>query len=201
VLRNFFLLNLLLVAVIVVLGIKLYGTANTELEIPMEPTVARTPKMKSASVPDRAVREREYEPVVALDLFRPSRSPAAKKVKKAEEAPKMEHPPKLFGTIIFNDHRSAIIQDPETNTTRTYKLDDSIGGFKLTEILEDKIVMTRGDEKMEVKLRADKGIKAHVPRVKPRNRKTVRAEPTARRSRPVPPRRRRPRRVRPAPGR
>jgi type II secretory pathway component PulC len=168
------------------------------------PTVAGDKEVQKADInvqhKDRIFNDSAFDNISKLDLFRPSRSaPVISKVKK-EEKPPLKDPPKLFGTVILGDNKTAILEDPDSKTTKVYRLDDSIAGYKISEILEDKIVLSRDGDKVEVRLRDDKGIKP--PRRKPKARASARRDVKSlrkedrRRSRPVP-QRRRPKRVRP----
>ena len=204
-LRNYFLINLLLITIIGFLGIKMYRAYNDTPEIPTEASVKKAAKESTiAPRKGRAVNDAAFDVIAKLDLFRPSRTAPVLDEKKAENKP-MTNPPKLFGTIILNENKSAIIEDPDTKSTKVYRLNDSIAGYTLSEILEDKVVLSREGDKIEIKLREDKKL---APQRKTAVRSTVRSPATRQniqrraprqtRSRPVPPRRRPTRRTPPA---
>ncbi len=196
--RNYFLVNLILITIICVLGIKLYSVLSSSADLPKEANVNEVQNSENVvSRKDKVVSAGTFDNISKLDLFRPSRSASVKEKKKTEKAP-LKNPPKLFGTIILNDMKTAILEDPETKTTKVYKLNDSLSGYKISEILENKVVLSRDGDDIEVKLRDDKGIKPPT-RAKARaatQRKAVaRERPKPRRRRATPPRRR-PTRVR-----
>lgn len=197
-LRNYFLLNLLLILILGALGFKLYNVmAYTEV-VPSEASVKDASK---ADIPfqrkGREMNPGAFDTISRLDLFRPTRSASQVKEKKAEKAP-LKNPPKLFGTIILNENKTAILEDPETKSTKVYRINDTVAGYTLSDILEDKVILTGNGDKFEVKLRDDKGIKPPKrPAAKRPSKRQVRSDRSTqqRRARPVPPRKR-PTRVR-----
>jgi hypothetical protein len=204
VLRNYFLLNLLLLLIIGVLGVKFYNIIANKTEIPSEASVKGAQKVdKGIPSGNKNVNEGEFNKISDLDLFRPSRSAPAEEAKQSEVSP-MKDPPKLFGTIIFDSNRTAILEDPETKTTKAYRLGDMILGYTISDISESKVVLTRDGDDVVVKLRDDKGVKTPVRTVQPgistpspvQRQVQTPGSPVQRRARPVPPRRR-PARVRP----
>lgn len=198
-LRNYFLINLLLVLIIGILGYKLYGILSQPEEIPSEATVRELPKDQgTAGMQEPPLSDSAFDNIAKLDLFRPSRTPSGKEGKKSEPAV-LKEPPKLFGTVILNDTRTAIIEDPESGRTKVYRLDDTFSGYRISEIYENRVVLSRDGDKVEVKLRDDKGIQP-VPRqpgISPSQRRAGIERPVPqRRTQKVTPRRR-PTRVRP----
>ncbi len=192
--RNYFLINLLLISIIAFLGVKLYKVYGYRIELPSQANVEDVKKEKAevdVKRGDRTLNEGVFETISKLDIFRPSRSEPLPEDKKAENAlPK--DPPKLFGTVILNDNRTAILEDPTTKTTKVYRINDSIAGFTITDILEDRVVLLRDSDKLEVRLRDDKGVSpARRPGVQTVPQRPV---PSSRpvpppQARPVPPRR------------
>ena len=71
--------------------------------------------------------------------------------------------------------------------TKSYRINDLIAGFVISEILKDKVVLLSGVDKIEIKLREDKGIKA--PRSKTQVRRNIkqnsRKRPAVKRRTPV----------------
>jgi len=192
-LRNYFILNLLLILILCVLGFKLYNVLADSTEIPSEASESGVRKEDiDNSQREKAINESTYDTISRLDLFRPSRSAPLAENKKEEQS-SLKSPPKLFGTIILKENTTAILEDPETKKTKLYRVNDTIAGYSVTEILKDKVVLSVNGDKVEVKLRDDKGIKpAAKPRVQPRatQQTTSRRTTPQRRSRPEPPRRR-----------
>lgn len=214
--RNYFLINLLLIVIIGALGSKLYKVLTYSVEIPLEVSVKEVRKDDIDVIhKDKTVSEGEFDPISKLDLFRPSRSEYDKENRKEDNAPP-KSPPKLFGTVILNEKKTAILEDPNTKTTKIYRINDVIAGYKVLEILADKVVLSGDGDNVEVRLRADKGV---TPANRPAIRPGVRPAPAVprqvinspqippqvenstqvqRRPRPVPPRTR-PERVIPPP--
>jgi type II secretory pathway component PulC len=152
--RNYFLINLILLVIIGFLGFRFYKVYSFPFKVPVEPAAKRvlkeTPPVKSNdTVPDAS----HFQIISNLDLFRPSRTPYKEDVKQ-QEAPK--NPPRLFGTIIFGNEKTAILEDPNTKATHIYRVKDSIGGYVISDILEDRVVLSWNGEKSEVKLRDEK---------------------------------------------
>ena len=168
-LRNYFLINLILLIIVGMLGLRLYKTWVKPLDIAAQKTLQQTQKDKKISEDKKTEEKKElsfnetvYNVIVQNDLFRPSRS-----------APQVEeislqffaNPPKLYGTIIMGNDKSAILEDQNTKTTRLYRLNDLFGGFTISDIQDNKVVLSRGDKSIEVKLREIKTITA--PRQQP----------------------------------
>jgi len=199
--RNYFLLNLLLIAIIGVLGNKFYHVLKYSAEMPAE---AGEGEVRKEDMPGgykvKGIDESIFETISAHDLFRPSRT-APLVEKKGAEKPQLPPPPKLFGTVILNENKTAILEQPDTKTTKVFRINDTVSGYKVLEIYEDKVVLLGNDERVEVRLRDDKGVQAP-------GRTTVRPPLTSpqipqpggqiqrpgvmprQRARPVPPRRR-----------
>ncbi|MEN8264574.1 MAG: hypothetical protein ABFR82_14050 [Nitrospirota bacterium] len=159
-LRNYFFINMCLVIVIGLLGFKLYHVSAYTVEIPL---AAEIKDVKKESIKTKqkeaAFNESSFQIISKMDLFRPSRKPPAVKAEKKVKATPKKNIPRLFGTIILGDIKSAILEDPESKTTKSYRLNESVAGFTVAEILEDKVVLLSGSEKVEVRLRDEKGIK------------------------------------------
>ncbi len=151
------------------LGLRLYKTWVKPLDTAAQKTLQPIQKDKKISEHKKTEEKKElsfnetvYNVIVQNDLFRPSRS-----------APQVEeislqffaNPPKLYGTIIMGNDKSAILEDPNTKTTRLYSLNDLFGGFTISDIQDNKVVLSRGDKSIEVKLREIKTITA--PRQQP----------------------------------
>jgi type II secretory pathway component PulC len=190
-LRNYFFINLILVIIIGFLGFELYKVFAYSVDIPTELTSQKDNSVEDAETKytEKTLKRDMFDVIAENDLFRPSRSAPLSTERKPEVAPSTT-PPKLFGTIIINNDKTAILEDPETKTTRTYRINESIAGYIVSDIYEDKVVLLRDGEEIEVKLREDKGIKSSKRRSvrQPPARRTIKREPR-RKPRPVPPRR------------
>jgi len=182
-----------------VLGFKFYEVVTHKVAMPALTAEKKQTKFDIIKSADRTVNEKAYDVISDLDLFRPTRSPAAKTEVKTEKAAD-KNPPKLFGTIILNDLKTAILEDPDTKSTKNYRINDFVAGYVVSDILEDKVVLTRDGDSIEVKLRESKGVTApnkQISRSTSQRRQTptvnrARRQPRAQRTRrPVAPRQRR----------
>lgn len=146
--RRYFLINLAFLVIAIFLGFKLYKAFSKPLDIPVQASEKiQRPKTEENINTGTELNISNYETIVQKDLFRPSRSAAP---------PEMSFPlekPKLFGTIIMGSGKSAILEDPITKTKKQYNLNDSVSGFIISDIQEDRVVLLRGAEKIEVMLR------------------------------------------------
>jgi type II secretory pathway component PulC len=179
--RNYFLINLLLIVITVFLGIKLYKVLAYSIDIPTEPSEKKIEKKIKVKHKDKALKEASFEIISKQDLFRPSRLAPQKDEGKTERASPI-NPPRLFGTIILHDEKTAILEDPDTKLTKTYRINDSVAGFVISEIMEDKVVLLRDGERSEVRLRGEK--KGIVSKRKSPTRRTPRSVQSRRTSRP-----------------
>lgn len=152
--RNYFLINLILLVIIGFLGFRFYKVYSLPFKVPAEPASKQALKEKAPvksndTVPDAS----HFQMISNLDLFRPSRTPYKEDVKQ-QEAPRV--PPRLFGTIIFGNEKTAILEDPATKATHIYRVKDPIGGYVVSDILEDRVILSWNGEKSEVRLRDEK---------------------------------------------
>ena len=183
--RNYFLINIILVIIISFLGVKLIGALVYTIDVPSELAPRKVEKEIKAgdkSRVNKTVRLRSsFDSISKMDLFRPSRS-ASKAPPKISGNTSVKNPPRLFGTVIMNNNKTAILENPSTKTTKTYRINDSVAGFVVSEILEDRVVLLKGGSKIEVRLRDEKKgitskVKTPAKRKPPRrikNRKTER---------------------------
>ncbi len=190
-LRNYFLINLMLILILGFLGFKLYETLVYRPGMPSPSKVEQAKEKKLTKRVRPLMNEAAYAVITQKDLFRPSRSASEKIADKKDEKAAPKNPPKLFGTIILENEKTAILQDSDSKKTKMYKLNELIAGYTITDIHADKVELVKDGEKFEVKLREDKGIKPTRPKAV--QRKSVRKAPEQT-QRPV--RQRRPRRVR-----
>jgi hypothetical protein len=64
--------------------------------------------------------------------------------------------PLLFGTVIHNDDKLAIIEDRGTKQAGFYRIHDRVMGFIVTGIFEDKVILQKHDGFIEIGLRDSK---------------------------------------------
>ncbi|MDH4028499.1 MAG: hypothetical protein OEU95_06695 [Nitrospirota bacterium] len=156
-LRNYFLINVLLIILAGFLGFKFYGVLKYSVEMPSGPVAAAVEKEAAPAAADEALNTAQFDVITNSDIFRPSRS-AVLPESLMTEKPVPKDPPRVFGTVILENNKTAILEDPDTKTTKTYRVNDSVAGYVITDILEDRVVYSLNGEKVEVRLRESKGV-------------------------------------------
>lgn len=176
--RRFFLINLVLLVIIGFLCFRFYNVWAKPLDIPAQISQQESIMDMKSLIDKKKSDKAAYYVIVRKDLFRPSRS--ASQLNKTSKLLSLKETPKLFGTIIMSNDKSAILEDPNTKTTKLYHINDSVAGFIVTDIQVDKVVLLRGTEKIEVYLRDAKKFKLPRPQMKrPKTpRKPQRSRPT-----------------------
>ncbi len=182
-LRNYFLINIVLLIIIGFLSFKFYKALTYSLNIPSEPSVKQAQKKEKIDTKrkDDERKKNSFQVISKMDLFRPSREPVL--LNDDSKPIPTKAPPKLFGTIILNDKKTAILEDPDTKTTKSYSINDLIAGFVVSDILKDKVILLRNGDEVEVRLRDEKGIKAR----KPSSLRKIQRRRQPSRRRPIPP--------------
>lgn len=151
--RRYFLIHIALSGLAIFLGFRLYGiwaTSSEEVHPPKNVSLKKE-KSESAKVKEKG----EYQVIAQKDLFRPSRTEY-----RPETATSLSQgpPPKLFGIMIMDNDRVAILEDSSSKKRKTYRIKDSIGDFVVSDIESNKVVLMRGEEKVVVNLREIKVI-------------------------------------------
>lgn len=162
--RKNILINIILIALTTFMGIKAYKIWTRPLSLP---SVQAQQKTAGEKAPEAAPAKEEqmpseeiFQPIVQNDVFRPARSePKPEEISKPAAAAPPVIPPKLFGTVIYGDLKTAILEDPATKVSKIYRINESVGGFVLSDIQRDKVVLTRDGEITEVYLREIKAFK------------------------------------------
>lgn len=155
-LRNLNLLNLLLLsaaALFVIYSIFPSFPVEVRYSVPVSKNGAEEEEPRNAQ--PRIFSIAEYANISEDNLFHPERKIPAEK-KDEQPLPKPEFV--LYGTLVTNDVRVAYMEDmkaPRSTTGRgkrqtALKKGDSLSGFTVSEIGEDKVVMVRGKEKMVI---------------------------------------------------
>jgi len=97
----------------------------------------------------------DYVVIAEQNLFHPERKIPVE-VKEAQPLPKPDFV--LYGTMISNDINIAYMEDKKSsystpgrgNRQRALKPGQSISGYSLSQVYDDKVVMVRGDDRIEV---------------------------------------------------
>lgn len=195
--RNLLLINTFLFIVVCFLAAELYGTLGRRMYVPTEAPAAAVKKaIEDDEKSSRFIRPQSFEIITSANLFTPSRT-SKKEEKNVVATPPPKNQPKLFGTIIFGDRKMAILEDPGTKERKTFGLNESVGGYVISAIEENKVVLSWSGEEVTVQLREDKGVKPLPKKTTPtRGVKRDTTSSAASDQRAAQRRRRRPRRTR-----
>lgn len=153
---RFFLINLALSGLAVFLSFRLYGILTMPMEEVHPPQKKTLLGKEKTEAPQIKKDTGVYQVIVQKDLFRPSRTESKPDTAKSGLPPTL--PPKLFGVMIMDNDKIAILEDPASKRKKTYRVKDSIGDFVVSDIEKDKIILLRGEEKVVVNLREIKTI-------------------------------------------
>lgn len=159
VIKNFNLLNLMLLAIICVFaGYVLSPMLKVDTRITLLPAKKTTGEEKANKTSENKIPSPlDFNVIAENNLFHPERIiPIDKKA----EAPLPKPDFILYGTLITDDLRIAYIEDlkaPRSTPGRgkrvtSLKKDAMMSGFTLKEVETDKVVMARGEESVIVKM-------------------------------------------------
>jgi hypothetical protein len=163
-LKQINLLNVLLAAIIIaVIVFVLVPVFSGKISVPVI-TMPAAEEQKSEFGPQPVTPPfQDYAVVAEKNLFHPGRIVPPEKKDEAVQRPEFV----LYGTLIDDRASIAYISDnraPRTTPGRGkrqtgLKLGQTMSGYILKEVLHDRVIMVRGDDKMEVKLIAPGGRK------------------------------------------
>lgn len=159
IIKNFNLLNLMLLAIIFVfVGYVLSPMLKVDTRITLLPAKKTTGEEKANKTSENKIPSPlDFNVIAENNLFHPERIiPIDKKA----EAPLPKPDFILYGTLITDDLRIAYIEDlkaPRSTPGRgkrvtSLKKDAMMSGFTLKEVETDKVVMARGEESVIVKM-------------------------------------------------
>jgi type II secretory pathway component PulC len=156
--KNINLLNLILIAIIILLAnYSFLPIFNKGVKFKLPPVKQaidhKDEKVAESSVPSPS----DYTIIAEENLFHPERKIP---VEKTEEKPLPKPEFVLYGTLITDDLRLAYLEDlkaPHTTEGRgkrqlALRLGNSLSGYTLVEISPDKVIMAKGDDKIEVSI-------------------------------------------------
>lgn len=125
---------------------------------------------RKAAQDDKTPFPTDYMVIAEQNLFHPDRKIPEKKAeeKKAAALPKPDFV--LDGTLITDDMKIAFMQDKKKpvntpgrpNRQTPLKIGDSMSGYTLVEIAKDRVVMRRGEDKIEVNLTDPSKTREHI---------------------------------------
>jgi hypothetical protein len=157
IMRSINVLNALLLGVIIALAAYILPPLlNVNVSYPLpapKKTVQAKEEEPPAAQPPSAM---EFAVVAEQNAFSPTRkNPAEQKEEKPLPKPEFV----LYGTLVTGDTGVAFIEDlkePHTNVSgrkqRTLRIGGVLSGFTLREVDAEKVVMVRGEEKIEVRV-------------------------------------------------
>lgn len=153
--RLLLLLDLVLVLVAGGLAFRLSQTWTAPRPLPSARAAAAAPRPLEASQEEPVTRSplATYTVVATKNLFSPTRdesqpTPAAQAAGTTPAAQRFS----LYGVVLRPEGALAYLEDPRTRKVYAYKVGDLVGDGRLTEILEDRVVITRAGERVEVLL-------------------------------------------------
>lgn len=93
-----------------------------------------------------------YNVIAARTLFNPNRTEATAPAPGTAAAPAAARPT-LMGVVVDDGKSRAYLEDPATRKVFGYVVGDQVGGGRLEQIKDDRVVITRPEGTMEVMLR------------------------------------------------
>ncbi len=153
--RRFFLINVILSVLVLFLVFRLYGiwTKPEEKVLPQKKTFSEKGKTEITETKKDII---SYKIIAQKDLFRPSRAGLVNE--DITSGLSLSNKPKLFGVLIMDNDRIAILEDPTSNKRKKFRVKDPIGNFIVSEIESNRVLLLRGEETVVVNLREIKTI-------------------------------------------
>jgi hypothetical protein len=151
--RHLLIVNTIFLVIAGALGVLLYLSLSAPLNLPTEavslPVPSERAPQNETATPPETLAQPDYQAIVQKDLFRPGRN----ETKQEEKSQPLTPPPRLVGTSVMGEERRAYLEDPVSSMVRSYRTKDVLAGFTIHEIQADRAVLSRGDERVVVKLR------------------------------------------------
>jgi hypothetical protein len=174
ILKSLNLLNLLLAVLLFVFvryALMPMKTVNIKFTLPVRQVVA-DPVQKETEDEKEAESKplSDFIVISEQNLFHPERKiPIEKKADESKPLPLPEFV--LFGTLVEGNVKMAFMDDNKApvNTPgrgkrqRVLRIGENLSGFLLKEIHEDKVVMMRGEERIDVRLEDSRNKRSGVP--------------------------------------
>ena len=158
------LINMLLATFTLVFGMKAYGVWSEEERDFQEKAVVESEAVPfTSAIAKKAIPpESEYEPMVAKDLFRQDRKEFIPEEPDQEQAPDVGRAPlssnriALSGVVLADDYQSALIRAPAEvpgqRPERWVQVGDTVEGYRIAEIKDDRIVLKGAGEEAQILL-------------------------------------------------
>lgn len=158
IIRNINLLNIVLMAIIAVFGAYvLPPLLNVQVKYTLPSPKKTVDKKEENPAEAQYPQAFEYIVIAEKNIFHPERKIP---VEKKEEKPLPKPEFVLYGTLITGDTKLAFIDDMKSaqaspgrgKRQRALYLGSALSGFTLSEVYQDKVVMVRGEEILEVRV-------------------------------------------------
>jgi hypothetical protein len=151
------LINLALLGITILFGVKLYDTWSHAVHIPLKHTAIESTGRRDAGTPKVFSRrslpaEEEYEGVVKNNLFVQERETTEKEESSTAEItpealPTLPGQMRLFGVILTDGQKTALMTNPDRKAVSRkelwVKVGDAVGDYKVIEIENQKIVLEK----------------------------------------------------------
>lgn len=189
ILRNYFLINLVLLILIAFLGVKAFNAFSVSVVLPSEVVPSEAVPAGEPITPKIVFSgESVFQVIPDKNIFSPTRALVVRKSETGLDKAVPQEIPKLFGTLITGSSKSAMLKDPITKSIKRYFVDDAVGDFVVNDIQQDLVILIRGDETIELNLRSDKGTvttTTNIPTRKERIDRTIIPAPKINKSTPM----------------
>ncbi len=163
--RNYFFINIILILIVSFLGLRFYKAIIYKKDNPVNITVKKAePEKIKAAGEDKGIDKESLKVITEKDIFRSSRTSSLLGANGNPEIPPA-NPPTLFGTIIVGAEKTALLKEEAGKAAKMYRLNESVSGYMIVDIQDDKVLLEAGGQTIEVKLRGKKG--ANTPQLTP----------------------------------
>jgi hypothetical protein len=152
--RNLNVMNAVLLAIVLLLaGYVLPPLLHVQVKVALPSAPKNEGKEDKKTAETQPPSPAEYSVIAEQNLFHPERKiPEVK----AQAAPLPKPDFVLYGTLITDDVSLAYLEDMKApakgKRQRALRKGEVLSGFTLKEIEPDKVVMTRGEERLEVRI-------------------------------------------------
>lgn len=159
--RNYFFINIILILIVSFLGLRFYKAIIYKKDSSVNITVKKAePQKIMAAGEENVINKESFSVITEKDIFRPSRRSS---LLGANSGMPLKNPPTLFGTIIAGAEKTALLKEDAGKTAKMYRVKESVSGYIIVDIQNDKVLLEAGGQTIEVKLRTGKG--AHTPKL------------------------------------
>lgn len=158
--RNYFFINIILILIVSFLGLRFYKAIIYKKDNPVNITVKKAePENIMAVVEDSGIDKGSLKVITEKDIFLPSRTSS---LVGANSNMPPKNPPILFGTIIVGVEKTALLKEDAGKAAKIYRIKDSISGYLIVDIQNDKVMLEAGGQTIEVKLRSKKSANSQL---------------------------------------